>query len=281
MFDFNTSDSSDGASRAATGNPSRRRRLMQRALLRWLAAGEDVPFGMAADVPTRVVRFKADLAAFWSMTRSNPREGGPSRILEPDRTMLVQCYAQRQDCWANCVQTAKILPRLQELRAERQTLQAVIRDTEPALRDPHTLFEEYAEWHYERSANSTYHEVQRQIERLEHALLEGTRFEQVRNAQVADFLYLAVPEGMIGANELTDGWGLLWVSPNLEVSVQRPAPRRDCAAEHRMHLVQNIAAAAAKSVLFANGVAGGTARSGAYLVQPPRGHRRRKQFRLT
>ncbi len=280
MFDFDSADPNLQQGKASAPLQGCSKRLMQRALLRWLLTQEAPPAGMALDVPTRVVRFKADVGAFWNISKANPHDEGPSKVLQPTAATLIQCYTEREECWTDCTRTDEIMPRLEELREQRSELEAVIRNTEPALRDPHTLFEEYAEWHYENSQNKTYHAVHRQIERLEHALLEGTKFEQIRGAGVADFLYLAVPENLVTADELADGWGLLWVAPNLHVTIKRSAMQRDCFHANRMHLVQNIATSATKSVLFANGLR--TSQSGdAYFVQQPRGHRKRKRFRLS
>ncbi|MCF7855756.1 MAG: hypothetical protein K9N51_13225 [Candidatus Pacebacteria bacterium] len=274
-FDFRKRKSEQPSAATTEG---RKRQAMQRAVLCWLY-GREAPSGVALNVATRIARVKADAAAFWSRARRNPRDEGPRNVLEPTCTAIVQCYTERQDCWADCTKTADIMPELERLRRRRTKLEARIRREEPALRDPNTLFEEYAEWRYEKSANREYHDVHRQIQKLEHALLEGTQFEQIRSAEVADYLYLAVPSGLVKAHELADGWGLLWINRDLTVTLEREAECRDCLDENRLHLVQNIAVAASKSVLFATGIrvrSDGTP----YLTQPPRGHRKHKTFQL-
>ncbi len=251
--------------------------LLQRAVLRWLAAQTPAPTAVALDVPTRTARFKADVAAFWSSLRRNRREEGPSRLLVPTRTLVIECYVEREDCWPDCVRTAEIMPRLQAYKARRAELQAAVRATEPELRDPTTLFEEYAAWHYDRSRNPEYQATVRTIELLERALVEGTRFEQVRSAEVADQLLLAVPAGLMAADEVANGWGLLWVHPDLTVTVEKAADTRDCREPNRVHFVQNIAAAAMRAVLATSGVRREAQSKRVGFVRPPR-LRRKPEF---
>ena len=202
-----------------------RRRLLQRAVLAHLH-GEEPPTGAALDVPTRISRFKADVGAFWSRPVRNSAELGPSRILEPKKTMLVQCHAEREECWGDVTRSDALMPAIEQRKAERRELEEKIREQEPELKDPNTLFEEYAEWHYDRTRNRRYHQIQKEIRRLEHALMQGTRFEQIRAAHVADELYLAVPAHLIDPDELADGWGLLWVHSDLSIEVRRECVNR-------------------------------------------------------
>ncbi len=274
----------DAATRASTPgrkggmSNARIKQNMRRAVVCWLQ-NQDAPLGIATDTVTRVSRFKADLAAFWSRSLRNPQKEGPSRILQPVKTAIFQCYTERDECWAECTHSAGILPRLHDCKERRTALESEIRRQEPELKDTNTLFEEYAQWNYDKTRNRAYHRLQRDIQSLEHALLKGTRFEQIRAAQVADVLYLAVPSGLVSADELADGWGLLWVQPDLTVTLKREAEWRDCLPGNRLHLVQNIAAAASKDMLYARGIRA-TTEGKYYLTRPPRGHRQPQRLRL-
>lgn len=255
------------------------KRLLQRAVVRWLQE-VDPPSGMALGASTRICRFRADVAAFWSQSIRNPHREGPARILQPRRSMIVQCFAEREECWPDCARAAELMPKLDACKTERARLERAIRESEPELRDGNVLFEEYAEWRYEDSANREYHRLHREILQLERSLLQGTEFERICSAEVADQLLLAVPAGVVQAEEMADGWGLLWVSDDLNVTVQKGPELRDCMPANRAHLVQNIAVAATSDVLFHAGLRPG--KDGRVsLVQPPRGHRRSKTFHLT
>lgn len=248
--------------------PPRRygRQHIQRAVLRWLEDRAEPPTGLAGDVVTRVSRLRADVAAFWSVPSRNPHDEGPQRIMQPSRTLIVQCHAERDECWPDCMRSAEILPQLKAAKAELAQLQETIRREEPRLRDNNSLFEEYAEWRYEKSANPRYHAVRQAIDKLEHGLYHGTKFERIRQAQVADHLFLAVPAGLVDPAELADGWGLLWVEPDLTVREMVPAEARDCLPGNRLHLVQNLAAACREHTLLAHGVS--RQKEGVVFVRP-------------
>lgn len=230
-----------------------RRLLLQRAVLRWLEETSS-PTGSALDVVTRISRLRADVAAFWSVPMRNPNEEGPTQLLTPDRTVIVQCHVEREECWPDCIRSREILPQLRQLKTELQETESRIREEEPGLRDNNALFEEYAEWRYEKTANREYHQLKRAIEKMEHGLYHGTKFERIRSAQLADRLYLAVPAGVVEEKELADGWGLIWIEDDLSVRVVAEPEDRACLPLNRMHLVQNIAAAAKNSELLCRGI---------------------------
>ena len=252
--------------------PQLSKKRLKRAVLRWLFRTEP-PTAAGEAVVTRISRIRADVAAFWSRPVRNRSDEGPSRILTPVRTAIFQCYANREEFWPEAGRSEQILPQLQHLRSQAAELESRIRREEPELREDGTLFEELAQWRYDKSRNREYRQLRRQIDKAEHALYSGTKFERVRSADLADELYLAVPAGLISADELADGWGLLWVADDLSVSVAaEPAPR-ECLPANRLHLVQNIASVAAGSVLFTAGIRR-QRRGGAVFVKKPRGHRK-------
>jgi hypothetical protein len=143
---------------------------------------------------------------------------------------------------------------------------------EPHLKDANFLFPEIERWDYMASSDKEYRKTLKRIETLERAVNNGSRFERIRQAKVANELYLAVPEGAIKPEELADGWGLLYVSPTLEATVVREAEAWDCPEENMMHLAQNVAASALRDVLFSHGVH--LAADGSIsIIKPPRRRR--------
>ncbi len=233
--------------------PRFRRNLLPRAVLRWLESTSP-PTGAAVDVITRISRLRADVAAFWSTPVRNVHGEGPGQVLTVSRTVIVQCHTEREECWPDCIRSREILPQLRRLKEELAEVEGEIRREEPRLREDNTLFEEYAEWRYEQSGNARYHQVKRAIEKMEHGLYHGTKFERIRSAQLADHLYLAVPRGVVETAELADGWGLLWVEDDLSVTLVAEPEERECLPSNRVHLVQNIAAAAKASELIVRGI---------------------------
>ena len=245
------------------------RRELRRAVLAWLAL--DDATGVATDVPTRISRYLADVAAFWSRPARNRGDEGPGTVLRPYGTTIVECRRTREECWPDCNNSQELSPQLLKLRQDQRRREAQIREREPQLRGNDMLFDEYTEWQYDKSRDRGYHELRRRICKLEAALYRGTRFEGITRARLADRCYLAVPAGAVDPHELADGWGLLWVDRRLRVKVVAAATQEPCRDENRLHLVQNIAAAAQAQVLFANGIA----RRGRRAVFLPLPRRRR------
>ena len=233
------------SSRAVFHQPLVFQRELQRAALAWLASG--FPTAAATRVPTRLTKFRADAAAFWSTP-------GKNRLLQPERTVLVEARATRSSCWPECSGSEEIVPQLRLEQERRQAIEAEIRIREPHLRDSDVLFPEIEYWNYSGTRNPEYRICLRKIREYERALYRGSRFERIRRANVANELYLAVPEGLIHPNELAEGWGLLYVSRNLSVKVVKQALPRECPQENMLHLSQNIAASSLNDVLFAHGV---------------------------
>ncbi len=256
------------ATQSASASPAKlKRRHLQRAVMGWLLqAGAG---GIAAQVPTRISRYKADVAAFWSAPVRRRTEQGPARILRPVRTVVVELRRTRKECWPDCANSEELTPRLTELREQQERLQEQIREDEPGLQRTDMLFEEFADWEYNLSGNEDYHAVCREIRKIEKALYRGTKFEALAGAGLADEAYLAVPAGTVRPPEVASGWGLLWVSADFSIEVLEAGPRHACTDDNRLHVVQNIGQASRDSVLFANGIYR-TADGPAYLPIPRR-----------
>jgi hypothetical protein len=235
---------------------------MKQAVLLWLAKQD--PSGIATKVPTRISKYQVDVAAFWSMP------AGMRRQIE--KTVLVEIRNDRDHCWPDCSNRETILKKLRELKFEKTSLEKIIEKTEPHLKASDTLFEEFECWDYEKSQNTDYQKCLNDIEDLQHSLYKGSRLELIRQSQTADFIYIAFPEGTIHADELIDGIGLLAIKDNLEIEEIKTPDALICKAENRSHIVQNIAIACRKNLLFANGV--NVSKDKIFITNPPR--RRRK-----
>lgn len=220
--------------------------LRQRqAVICWMLERE--PTGIAVNVPTRISRFRAEIGAFWS-------EPDSRRVLSPVKTMAVEIRFERDECWPDVSNKNELLVELKKLESHRNDLEQVIRLKEPELRAGDTLFSEFEEWNYENSRNQDYHRCLKMLEKTRKALYAGSLFEQLRSANVIDYLYLAVPCGLVSPDELANGWGLLYINPDLTVSEVKKAKAEETTAKGKMHFVQNIATAAMKNVLFSCGV---------------------------
>ncbi|NQZ66928.1 MAG: hypothetical protein HRT89_02550 [Lentisphaeria bacterium] len=224
---------------------------LRRAVMAWLL--DQNVNAMADQIPTRIFKYKADIAACWTKTRKNPGRG-ISKILVPDRTAIIECRRTREECWPDCSNSRELSPTLLKLKQQRDAVQKKIRTDEPQLKLTDTLFEEYTDWEYEKSENQLYHTVTKEIEKYEMALYKGTRFEMIQKADLADFCWLAVPENTVYPHELAQNWGLLWVKADMSITVKIEADDNKCPELNKFHLIQNIAQSSMKDVLFSKGI---------------------------
>ena len=202
--------------------------------------------GAALQVPCRLKKFQADVAAYYSCYRK--------RINHLERTLVVDVYTARNQCLPESAGRSVMLEELSDLRLQRSDMEAQIRIDEPDLWVEEELFDEFRTFDYTRSTNKNYHKLCRRIASLQQSLYKGTRMEQLAKSDVADYLVMAVPENMLSEKEIPDGWGLWYIMPDRSIKVIVNPALQECSSNSRLHLVQNIGHAALNCVLFANGV---------------------------
>ncbi len=103
-------------------------------MLRWLQEN-DPPAGIATGVSTRITKYRADIAAFWNHKVRNSHHDGPARILKPHRSLIVECYTEREECWPDCAKAQSLIEELKKWKKKRSGLEDEIRRREPELRD--------------------------------------------------------------------------------------------------------------------------------------------------
>ncbi|OGV36212.1 MAG: hypothetical protein A2020_12485 [Lentisphaerae bacterium GWF2_45_14] len=245
-FEFQEQPAGDNAL-AEEKKTSRKEKLplrLKKSVLGWLAI--QTPSGIAVDVPTRISRYKASIAAFWSIP--------VRKILKPEKTLIVEIKTGREECWPDCGEKDKLLPILAMEKSKLERLREIVKKEEPFLRENDSLFDDIDIWRFEKSENKEYHKCVRKIEKLEHAVYKGSVFEKIRTARVADYLYLAVPDGTVKPSELADGWGLLYIKDDLSVEIAASAFNWNSSSDNRYHLIQNMAVSSVHKILFTQGV---------------------------
>lgn len=219
--------------------------LQRQAVICWLLKKK--PTGMALSVPTRISRFRAGIGAFWAKPNRK-------RVLHPTKTMALEIRFKRDECWPDITNKDDLLGELKQLEQKKDTIEKIIRLKEPRLRASDNLFDDIEDWNYENSRNPEYHRCLKKLEKTRRALYAGSLFEQIRSAGVVDYLYLAVPHGLVEPEELANGWGLLYINQDLTVSEVKKAKSEETTAEGKLHFIQNIAAASMRNVLFSLGI---------------------------
>ncbi len=205
------------------------------------------PDAAAMRVPARFHKYQVTAAGFWR------GETGRNRSVE--RTAVVVLYERFEHCFADCADRDARLAAIHELRAEKEALEAEIRRTEPELGSTDDLFSDFRVWNYAASRNRDYLKLRRRLEKLQHALHQGSRLEHIRHTGVADYCYLAVPENLVAPDEIAAGWGLVYLEPGRKFRLVREAEEQAIATpEGRQLLAENIAITASCNARFAAGL---------------------------
>lgn len=107
---------------------------LKRAALAFLAALN--PTGLALSVPTRLKKFQADAAAFWS------EPAGRRGVLRVTKTVIVETSFENIISM-DCSNQRELTALLSAAKLERCNLEAEIRRTEPHLKEMDTLFADF------------------------------------------------------------------------------------------------------------------------------------------
>jgi hypothetical protein len=126
-------------------------------------------------------------------------------------------------------------------------------------------------WDFSRARSPAYRALIGEIESIDRALYNQTKFFWMAQYRMADRLFLLAPRGMIRPRELPDAWGLIECPRRLPASlgraslkdmadvplVLRVAPRENNTRPgHRARLLRNIAVAATRAHLHADACGG-------------------------
>lgn len=221
---------------------------IRRAVMAWLA--KFIPYSVGIMVPTRISKYRAGVAASWSKAVSKKGR----KTLYPYKTVIVEIRTAKDNCAIECGKEGRLNHLLTVEKESKAVLEDTIRKNEPELKLTDTLFSDIEAWDYSKSENRDYAKCCKRIEELERTINNGSRFERIRQALLADYLYLAVPRELVKKNEIADGWGLLYVNEDMSVEIAVEPENWNCPIENKMHLVQNIAKASTNVLYFANGI---------------------------
>ena len=223
-------------------------RDIRRAVMAWLA--KFTPYSVGVMVPTRISKYRAGVAASWS--RAVSKKG--KKTLYPYKTVIIEIRTAKDNCAVECGNEDGLNYLLATEKKRKAQLEATIRKNEPDLKLTDTLFSDIESWDYSKSENKAYSKCCGRIEELERNINNGSRFERIRQSLLADYLYLAVPGGLVKKEDIADGWGLLYVNEDMSVTLVVEPETWNCPIENKMHLVQNIAKASTSVLYNANGI---------------------------
>jgi hypothetical protein len=229
---------------------------------------------VSTEVRCPIARYRVDVAGWLDRA---PVVGGEQPIEEViakpraaagekrvARTVMIECKQVRSDYLRDGKETEKLLHRREQLTRIRKSIE----ENRVKLLEPHlcqtgtALFSEFDEWDFSSSKLTSYHSVCQALERVDEALHGQTKFSIVARYHLADYLYIAAPQGMIRPRELPPGWGLLecpeiWLAadgaslfdgPQL-FEVRVPAPLHESKQKWKLRLLRNIAVSASYKAL--------------------------------
>lgn len=251
------------AEKSANPFPPLTEQTMRRAAAGFLAVM--APSGIGLRFPSGIPRIRIDAGAFFlSPAKKNP---------EITRTVLVMTCVNRDKCWFDAAEKETLLKALAEQKALKLELEEKLKISEPDLKDD-SLFPESQTWDFSRSKSRKYHACLHRIEKLEYSIYHGSKFERLMFEQAATEYYLAVPEGLLSADELPDEWGLVFIRPDFTAAIVREAKKCDSPQANRTAFALRAAASGAPEFLFANGIS--LADGAAKFHLPPK---RRKAYK--
>ena len=220
------------------------RQELQQLALGFLASLK--PDALAVQVPARFCKYQVSCAGFW---RGTGKEQG--RVAQ---TAIVVLYEKFERCFSDCANRDKLLENLRELREKREELEQKIRQEEPELASRDDLFCDFCSWDYASSRCEEYHKLLRKIRKVQDSLHQGSRLCRIHATGVADYCYLAVPDGLVQPDEIALGWGLVYLGPGREFKLIKEPEPQEASPAGRQLLAQNIAIAGANAVRFAAGI---------------------------
>ncbi len=201
---------------------------------------------VACDVPLGIKNYKSPVVGLRKISKSKQGQNVES--------IIVEIYTDRDKCFNFCANANKINALVEKLILEKEALEAIIRRTEPHLQSKDDLFADFPTYHYEKSKNPDYKKLLHELNNLKHTLNYGGRLENIACNEVANKMYLLVPEKLILADECANNWGLIYFDRDLNLSLVRDAKKMEVDPIRRQNLIFNVALAAKKNVLFSNGV---------------------------
>ena len=220
------------------------RKIQQRAI--GFMQKEFKVHAIACDVPLGIKNYKSPLVGVRKVSKSKQGKNFESIIIE--------IFTDRDKCFNFCANANKINSLIEKLVLEKEALEALIRKNEPHLQSKDDLFADFPTYHYERSTNKDYKHLVHELNNLKHTLNYGGRLENIALGEVANKMYLLVPDKLILPEECANNWGLIYFDHDLKMFLEREAKRQEVDLIRQQNLIFNVAHAAKKNVLFSHGV---------------------------
>lgn len=212
---------------------------------------------VATEVRCPISRYRVDVAGYCDSERITNDNGRSVRKRCDPYTIVIECKQSRSDFLRDNERKDDLLAYRKDLHCIRRSIEEErVKKEEPNLRKSGSaLFAELEEWDFSKSKLPSYRKIIAQLRLLDKKIYGHTKFHLLKQYQLADYLFIAAPRGMIRRCEIPPGWGLLewprnWLKDNCndftEIALQATidAPRLNSRDDHRVRLLRNIAVSA-------------------------------------
>lgn len=217
---------------------------------------------VATEVRCPISRYRVDVAGYRDSMRTNDSGRSRRKSCEPC-TIVIECKQSRSDFLRDNERKDELLAHRDDLHSIRRSIEENrVKKEEPNLRKSGSaLFAELEEWDFSKSKLPSYRKVLAQLRLLDKKIYGHTKFHLLKQYQLADYLFIASPRGMIRRCEVPPGWGLLecprnwltddcsagaWEKDYVDIALSETiaAVKLSSRADHRVKLLRNIAVSA-------------------------------------
>lgn len=196
----------------------------------------------ATEVRLPRCNYRADVAA------ATPRITAPNAV-----TAVFECKASRADFLRDGADEASLRREVSELVKRVHQLRSMIGEHRPDLRRGDELFPEFEAVDLRGTRHLTHDRLTSKLRAAQNKLLEGTKFCKLARWRCASLLYLVSEDEVVHPHEVPDGWGLLVREGDVLRLQVRPC-LNETTTEHRIHILERIASAAARGCTRGLGV---------------------------
>lgn len=213
------------------------------------AFGTTPLFAAPAETPLQSLLREAGAVDLFGQPDPDPPAALRRAAMRGVRTVIVECKATRADFLSDRAELDHADREHARLRARRDRIrEQLLARWEPHLRRTgETLFTETDGWNVGQSRLASVRQADRDERLAAEALRSQVKFARMARWRLADRLYLCTPGGLLRANEVPKGWGLVEVTRGA-LRVRVPAPELDCPEPRRWRAVTCVQRRAQREV---------------------------------
>ncbi|MEM9480032.1 MAG: hypothetical protein AAGA58_10305 [Verrucomicrobiota bacterium] len=160
---------------------------------------------------------------------------------EVGESVVFECKQARADFLKDASDLEQSRAKLREVKEKVRGLEELLGVHHPTLRKGETLFPEFDQVDLQSIEHEGYRRARKAEEELERKIFGGTKFDDLTRWRVANAFYLVVLPGIVGAEEMPRGWGLLEAGSDGELLLRKRPERFEADESTRLKLLEFMA----------------------------------------